>query len=259
MIVSARDLSYRYPDGALALDGVSFDVSRGERVALVGPNGAGKSTLCRVIIGALNPTSGVVEIGGRRGSRLRGRERAARTAYVASAGRFGSPLTVQRVLELSRRLRPDDPGAVASVVDRLELGDLVDASVWRLSAGQRQRVSLARAAAQVWDAEGAILVADEATAAMDPRFAVMAVELFQELSERGVAVLAAVHDLSLARRFATSAVVLDESGRVLVRGPAGESMAPERLREAYGIDFFETSTRVGPVLLASRKSGRTNG
>jgi iron complex transport system ATP-binding protein len=236
-----------------ALDRVSFSIDCGERVALVGPNGAGKSTLCRLVIGALAPTSGVVEIGGKQASRMRARERAARTAYVASAARFGSPLTVRRVLELSRRLRASGDEAVRAMIERLELGGILEESIWRLSAGQRQRVSLARAAAQVWDSDGAVLVADEATAAMDPRFAVMTLELFQELSERGVAVLTAMHDLSLARRFAQSAIVLGDGGRLLAAGPAEEAMAPARLREAFGIDFFESRTPAGPMVTATRR------
>jgi ABC-type hemin transport system ATPase subunit len=152
------------------------------------------------------------------------------------------------VIELGRRLRPANDAAVESVVERLEVGPLLETSVWRLSGGERQRVSLARAAAQVWDAGEAVLVADEATSAMDPRFSAAALELFHELSARGVAILAAAHDLTFARRLAQTALVMGAGGRALAIGPAAAAMDVSRLREAFGVEFVEARTDAGVVL-----------
>jgi len=248
-MLSLRDVSYAYPDGTPALRGASLDLAAGERAALVGPNGSGKSTLCRVAIGALRPTSGRAELGGRPAHALGSRERAGRVAYVSPSARFGSPLTARRVIELGRRLRPRDAAAaVDAVVERLELGGLLETTVWRLSDGERQRVSLARAAAQVWDAGEALLVADEATSAMDPRLTAATLELLLELSDRGVALLTAAHDLTFARRLAQTALVMRSDGSPASCGAAAEAMAPARLREAFGVEFVEARTEAGLVV-----------
>ena len=226
-MLSLRDVSYAYPDGTPALRGASLDLAAGERAALVGPNGSGKSTLCRVAIGALRPTSGRAELGGRPAHALGSRERAGRVAYVSPSARFGSPLTARRVIEL---------------------GGLLETTVWRLSDGERQRVSLARAAAQVWDAGEALLVADEATSAMDPRLTAATLELLLELSDRGVALLTAAHDLTFARRLAQTALVMRSDGSPASCGAAAEAMAPARLREAFGVEFVEARTEAGLVV-----------
>ena len=268
VILSARGLSYAYGRSGRrggrrrALDGVDLDVEAGARVALVGPNGAGKSTLLRALAGALRPGSGRVELDGRPIERVPLRERAGLLSFVASGDR-GAPLTARRVIELGRRRRPAAAVVLEEVAGRLELGGLLERETWSLSAGERQRVSLARALAQVWDAPRGVVLADEPTSAMDPRFVLLSVEALRAASERGIAVAAAMHDLTLARRFATDAVVLEagegSGGRVLGSGPAGEALSAARLAEAFGVDFVVEETGSGAVVSPVRTRAAPEG
>ncbi len=138
---------------------------------------------------------------------------------------------------------------IDETIERFELGDLADRSVLKLSAGQEQRVSVARAWAQLADADRGVLIADEPTSAMDPRFARLALESLRELAGRGVAVVAVIHDLSAACRFAESAVVLGADGRVISSGSTATALCAERLREAFGIDFVRADTPGGMVIV----------
>ena len=248
MTLAADDLTFAYRRGRPAVRGVSLDIPPGVRTALVGPNGAGKSTLCALLVGALVARKGRVTLAGRPLVRTPRHLRAGLLSYMNGAASFGAPLTASHVIALSRRCRPDDPGVIDTVTERLGLGPLMGSPVTELSAGQAQRVSLARAVAQVWDAEGAVLIADEPTSAMDPRFAQRSLDVLSELSSRGVGVLAAMHDLTAAARFASHAVVMADGGTVAHAGPAGEVLTPAHLRGVFGVDFASGQTAGGPVV-----------
>ncbi len=253
-ILSTRDLSYAYRRGALVLSEIDVSIAAGERVALVGPNGAGKSTFCRLLCAVLTPRSGVVELDGTPITSVPLAQRAAQLAYIAPAATFGAPLSVRRVIELSRRQRPAAPELINETLDRFELTDLAERNAQTLSGGQRQRVSLARAWAQLADSGRAILIADEPTSAMDPRYAQLAFAALHDLSSRGVAVLAALHDLSAAARFAESALLLSAEGRPLACGSSENALSTDRLGQAFGVDFVRADTAAGRVLIASKET-----
>jgi len=248
VILGAHELGFSYTAGATALTNVTLNVRAGERVALVGPNGGGKSTLLRLLCGALTPSAGRVTLDGRPLADVPLARRAALLAYVAPSATFGAPLPVRRIVELGRRRRPARPDLITSALERFELNALSDRNAQLLSSGQRQRVSLARAWAQLSDCDSGVLVADEPTSAMDPRYTRLALAALRELSESGVAVVAALHDLTSAARFADSALVLGEGGRPLACGSSAEALSTERLREAFGVDFLRLDTPAGTVI-----------
>ena len=254
MSLAAHELWYRYRGGGDVVRGVSLSIGPGERVALIGPNGAGKSTLCRLLVGARRPKSGRVTWDGRPIGSLSRRDRAGAVSFMASSPRFATPLTAGRVVELGRRMRPDAPGVIEEVAERLEVGSLLATPVWELSAGQRQRVSAARALAQVWDAEGAVLVADEPTSAMDPRYARLTFDALHAFCERGGAVVAALHDIAAARVFATRALGLSAGGETAALGPVEEAMGVDRLREVFGVEFEEIPAPDGTVYVTASRT-----
>ena len=189
------------------LDGVSLAVRPGEFVALVGPNGAGKSSMVRVLGGLLPLTGGVARLGGDDVADLSPRERAARVAYLPQERRIawnlpavevaalGAPfLAVDEAMELARR-------ALAEV----EAEHLADRGVAELSGGERARVLLARALAT----DAAAVMLDEPIAGLDPEAQLIVLERLRARADGGQAVLASLHDLPLAARFAHRVAVLD--------------------------------------------------
>jgi len=226
--------------GRPALRDVNLHLDRGERVALVGPNGAGKSTLLRAIAGLIEPTVGAVELDGRPVASLDRLAVARRLAVVPQVAALPFSTTVDEVVALGRLphehpirgMRPADRAAVAAAIEQVGVGHLMGRDARELSLGERQLVLLAMAVAQ--DAD--VLVLDEPTVHLDLRHQVEVMELLRDLNARqGTTILAVLHDLALAAHFFPRLVVLD-GGRVVDDGPASEVLAPDRIREVFGVD-----------------------
>ena len=226
--------------GRPALRDLSLHIGHGERVALVGPNGAGKSTLLRAIAGLIEPTVGTVELDGRPVASLDRLAVARRLAVVPQVSALPFSTTVDEVVALGRLphehpirgMRPADRAAVAAAIEQVGVGHLMGRDARELSLGERQLVLLAMAVAQ--DAD--VLVLDEPTVHLDLRHQVEVMELLRDLNARqGTTILAVLHDLALAAHFFPRLVVLD-GGRVVGDGPASEVLAPDRIREVFGVD-----------------------
>ena len=219
---------------------VGLSIERGERVALIGPNGAGKSTLLRVASGLLAPLSGTVELGGRAVRELERMEIARRLAVVPQQATLPFATRVEEVVALGRLpyehplrgARPADRAAIAAAIERVGVGHLLGRDARELSLGERQLVLIALAVAQ----STPLLVLDEPTVHLDLRHQVGAMELLVDLNERdGTTIVAVLHDLGLAAHFFPRLVLLD-GGRIVGDGPPAEVLAPDRIREVFGVD-----------------------
>jgi iron complex transport system ATP-binding protein len=222
------------------LHDVDLVIEPGERVALIGPNGAGKSTLLRVISGLLVATSGTAELGGTAVGDLERMEVARRLAVVPQQATLPFATRVEEVVALGRLphehplrgARPADRAAIAAAIERVGVGHLLGRDARELSLGERQLVLIALAVAQ----STPLLVLDEPTVHLDLRHQVGAMELLVDLNERdGTTILAVLHDLGLAAHFFPRLVLLD-GGRIVGDGPPGEVLAPDRIRDVFGVD-----------------------
>lgn len=224
------------------LKGVSLTLRRGELVAVLGANGAGKSTLVRTITGLLAPRAGEVRLDGvPLGDIPRGRI-AQRLGVVLQRETLDVDFTVRELVAMGRAphqgawmlTRPDDSRLVDAVLARTGLEGLAERRVGTLSGGEQKRVAVARALAQ----EPGALVLDEAGAFLDVRHQLELYELvLHEVTSRGLACLAVMHDLTVAAQFATRVVLLKE-GRVLADGPVDEVMTWRRLGETFDTDLY---------------------
>jgi len=245
-VIRLDGVSVVYRDRA-ALRDVTLTIDSGERVAIIGPNGAGKSTLLRVIAGLLRPATGTVELGGDRVDRLERIAVARRLAVVPQLPVLPFATTVEEVVALGRLphehpvrgMRPGDRAAVAAAIERVGVGHLLGRDARELSMGERQLVLLAMAVAQ----DAPVLVLDEPTVHLDLRHQVEVMELVGDLNTRdGTTILAVLHDLGLAAHFFPRLILLDR-GRVVADGPPNEVLAPDRIREVFGVD--PTFVRLG--------------
>jgi cobalt/nickel transport system ATP-binding protein len=237
--VELRGVTYAYPDGRVALDGVDLRVEPGERVAVLGPNGAGKTTAVLHLNGILEPQAGEVLVG-------------------------DLPVTREHLREVRRRVGivfqdPDDQLFMPKVVDDVAFGPLnlgladaevrarVDAALaavgmqdvrdrapHHLSLGQRRRVAIATVLSMQPD----VLVLDEPTSNLDPA---SRRELSEVLAGLELTVVMVTHDLPYALELCPRAVVMDD-GLVVADGPTAELlgdrelMAAHRLELPYGFD-----------------------
>jgi iron complex transport system ATP-binding protein len=223
-----------------ALRDVDLQIDAGDRVALVGPNGAGKSTLLRAMAGLVEPAVGTVSLGG---SPLASMDRLAiarRLAVVPEVAVLPFATTVDEVIALGRLphehpvrgMRPADRAAVAAAIERVGVGHLMGRDARELSLGERQLVLIAMAVAQA----SPVLVLDEPTVHLDLRHQVEVMDLLVDLNTRdGTTIVAVLHDLGLASHFFPRLVVVD-GGRIVGDGPPSVALAPDRIREVFGVD-----------------------
>ncbi len=232
-----RGLTVAY-GARVALRDVSLSLPGGRLLGLVGPNGSGKTTLIRAVSGVLAPQAGEVRLDGADALRLSPREIALRAAVVPQNPPLPPAFTALELvlmgrtphLKLLQSEGPGDLGAARRAMVATDTWQLADRRIGELSGGERQRLLVARALAQ----ETPLLLLDEPTAHLDVGHQAATLRLMARLCRsEGKAVLAAVHDLTLAAQFCDGLVMLHQ-GRVVAEGAAGEVLTPERLRQVYG-------------------------
>ena len=221
------NVSKQYPGGHVALADVSFSVNPGEMLFVTGHSGAGKSTLLRLIHLSERPSRGAVLFGDRnllkvRGGRIAEHRRNLGVVYQNHQLLMDRSVAENVALPLVLRgmKRAETGKRVRSILERLGLGARDRALPSQLSAGEQQRVGIARAVV----AEPTLLIADEPTGNLDPTLSAEIMALFASLPERGTSVLVASHDLGLVKRMKKRVLVLDH-GQLL------DDISPEDLAD----------------------------
>jgi iron complex transport system ATP-binding protein len=251
MTLKAENISVRLKS-ALVLSGVSASLSPGELVAVVGPNGAGKSTLLRTMAGLVPTGHGSVLLDGKPLGGFEPKALAKRIAYLPQERTVHWDLTAWHVASLGRLPyrgvsgagSPEGIAAVQRAMERMDVAQFAARPVSTLSGGERARVLVARALAQ----EAAYLIADEPAAGLDPAHSLSLFAELQRLAREGHAILTALHDLSLALRFATRIIVL-KRGACLFDGLPAESLSTQNIAEAFGIEAIVSEIAGFPVVL----------
>jgi phosphonate transport system ATP-binding protein len=243
-ILQVEHLSKRYTGGVLALDDVSFEVPRGQFVAVIGLSGSGKSTLLRCINRLVEPTSGRVLFAGmdvtaandvelRRVRRRIGMvfqhfNLVHRSSVLTNvlAGRLGY---VNPLWSLANRFPKLDKEKAYGQLDRVGLSDKALVRADALSGGQQQRVGIARALMQDPD----LILADEPVASLDPVLAHSIMQHLEQINrEDGVTVLCSLHFLDLVHRYADRVIALN-GGRLMFDG-LPQAIDDAKFKEIYG-------------------------
>jgi zinc transport system ATP-binding protein len=214
-IVEIRNLSVKYPNGVMALEGINIDVNQKDLIALIGPNGAGKSTLLKVILGLTKTTSGSIKLFGSSdlGKNLK------YVGYVpqsAQARDPNLPFSVYETVMLGRTpvaglfhgMKDEDRQKVEETLKLFGIYELKDRKIGQLSGGQSQRVFLAKAMV----AEPKLLLLDEPTSGVDTSSKKEFYNILDRLNkERGITVILSSHDIGVITKIANRVLCVNKS------------------------------------------------
>ena len=250
-LLSLRDLHKVYDNGTHAVRGVSFDVRKGEFLAVIGLSGSGKSSLLRCINRLVEPTSGSVlkhgvDVTHVRGAELRALRRSIGMVFqhfnliprhsVLSNVLTGSLGRTGTVASALGRYAAADRRRALECLELVGLGGKAQQRATSLSGGQQQRVAIARSLLQ--DPE--LLLADEPVASLDPATSHSVMQHLERINkELGKTIVCNLHFLSLVRQYATRVIAL-KAGQVVFEGPAS-AIDADRFRAIYGEEAREVS------------------
>jgi iron complex transport system ATP-binding protein len=255
--LAARETDLAY-DGRVVAEGLSLTIPDGSFTVIVGPNACGKSTLLRALSRLLAPSRGGVYLDGALITSRPSKEVARELGLLPQSSLAPDGITVADLVargryphqRLLRQWSRDDERAVAGAMAATKVDDLADRVVDELSGGQRQRVWLAMALAQ----QTPILLLDEPTTFLDIAHQVEVMELCAELHAGGRTLVAVLHDLNQACRYATHLVAMRD-GAIVAEGPPGEIVRGGLVEAVFGlrccvIEDPETGT---PLVVPARR------
>lgn len=236
--LSAREITVGYGKDAPILEGLSLDVLEGELTVIVGPNACGKSTLLRCLARVLGARSGAVELDGVELGTMNQKALARRLGLLAQSSVAPGDMLVEDLVArgryphhgLVRQWSAVDDEAVAGAMRDAGVSALAGRRVGELSGGQRQRVWIAMALAQSTD----ILLLDEPTTYLDLNHQLEVLRLAQRLQRQGRTIVAVLHDLHLAFRYATHLVCMRQ-GRIIAQGAPGTVVTPELIESVFDV------------------------
>ncbi|MEE6452581.1 ABC transporter ATP-binding protein [Gottfriedia acidiceleris] len=222
--VISRNLSVQIPDG-------SFTV-------IVGPNGCGKSTLLRTLSNLLKPSEGQILLDGKAITSYKSKEVARKLGLLPQSSTAPDGITVANLIahgrypyqSLIRQWTDEDEAAVMSAMELTNTSDLSHRYVDELSGGQRQRVWVAMVLAQ----QTPMLLLDEPTTYLDIAHQIELLELFKDLNQQGNTLVAVLHDLNHAARYADNIIAMKD-GQVIAQGEPREIITAKLVEEVFGL------------------------
>ena len=252
-VFRARDIGFVYPDGTTGLKGVSFDVPKGDRLALLGANGSGKSTLLRLLSGLSFPTSGTLEAFGKPLTEKALEDDTFSTAFRRRVQpvfqdadtQLFSP-TVEEEVAFGPLQLGDASQAAIAVAEALEgmaVSHLRERAPYRLSGGEKRKVAFA--AVLVLNPE--VLLLDEPMTGLDPRSVGALLDALDDFSEGGGTIVVATHDLPLLREMANRAIVLTEDGGVARDAPVDDILADRPFLESHNLAHIHRHHHGGQI------------
>lgn len=237
-MLSAHTITYTYPgQNHPALNNITLTIPDGSFTVILGPNACGKSTLLKTLARTLTPQSGTVTLDGDPLATLRPKQIARRLALLPQSPLAPAGIRVKDLVARGRyphlgllgRYTPADDAAIEQALAATGLSDLADRYVTDLSGGQRQRVWIALVLAQ----DTPTILLDEPTTYLDISHQIDVLSLAASLHRNGRTIVAVLHELGLALRFATN-VILMKDGDIVAHGPV-HTITADLLEHTYGI------------------------
>ena len=243
--IDAHNLSLKLDDAAILHD-VSFAIPQNSFTAIIGPNGAGKSTLLKCLAMLHSHWTGNITIQDRPVRAYSHRELARAIAYVPQQTAPLPPFTITDFMAMSQYAwDQENVTAIADALERTGLFELKERRINTLSGGETQKLFIAAALAQ----NAPILLLDEPTAFLDPKYQREIRTLLTQLKQDGLTIIAVSHNINAATSCADTVIALKQ-GRLLYNQPPAEIMTQEALATLYDTTFtFTTHPTTGAPIV----------
>ena len=236
--IEIQNLGYSYDGEHMTLEGVDLTLDRPGLYCIVGPNGVGKSTLVKCINRINKPSKGKVLIDGIDSAGMKQKDISRVIGYVPTVSEDVFSMPVIDAIEIGlfnsgRNNKKENLESVYRIMKLLHIRNLANSGFKELSAGQHQKVSLARGLVQ----DTPVLILDEPTSNLDVKFQIYVAELLRGLaiSEDKIIIMIS-HDLNIAARYAHEIIMLCRPGRLYCRGLPKDTITVENLKKVYDID-----------------------
>lgn len=243
--------------GRVLVDGLDLSLQRGEFIAVLGRNGTGKTLSLLTLAGLLAAAGGEIRLCGRPLAAMSRRDIARRLALLPQDTEDIFPATVMDTALIGRHPHVarlswesgEDRDVARAALEAAGIRDLADRDVLSLSGGERRRLAIA----QILTQEPDVYLLDEPTNHLDPQHQLDALRIFRAAADRGAGIIASLHDVNLAARFADRCLLLFGDGRWEL-GPAGEILDEARLAAVYAVSMEAIEWRGGRVFVAGDRS-----
>ena len=252
--LSCSNLCFSYTKKTL-LENINLTFKAGQFVGLIGANGAGKSSLLQLLLGLIEPQSGLVLINGKNIHRQKRRDIAKQLAFVPQSIELPYAFRVQELVAMGRNpyLGPFsletaiDKKLIVEAMQKTDITHLKDRLVNTLSGGEKQRVIIARALAQ----QAPTILLDEPIASLDICHQIETLQLIQSLTQSGKLAITALHDLNLAASYCDRLILMGETAdssakTIIADGTPKQVLTKENLAECFSIqaDIIKTKNKI---------------
>lgn len=217
------------------INGISFNVDKGDFIGIIGPNGSGKSTLLKTIYKLLDKKSGEIYINGNEINNISIKSMARELAVVSQFNQYNFSFKVKDIVLMGRNPykktfqldNKEDYKIVKDSLEKVNMLEYKDRDFLSLSGGEKQRVLLARALAQKTD----ILLLDEPTNHLDIKYQIEIMNIVKELN---ITVLAALHDMNLVSSYCNKVYMMNK-GKIVYGGKTRKVLTPKNIKDVFGV------------------------
>jgi iron complex transport system ATP-binding protein len=241
-MISVNNVSFMAGKKTL-LDGIDLQVKQGEMLAIIGANGAGKSTLMKMLSGDQKAYSGSILLDDEDINHIASHKLAKKRAVLSQHNTISISFTCEEIVLMGRyphfEVKPtaNDIQIVRQVMADTGVEHLAGRDYSTLSGGEQQRVQLARVIAQIYDVPGAYLFLDEPTNGLDLLYQQQILTTARQLADKGYGVVAILHDINFASRYADRVLIL-KNGKTLALGTPDEVINAPNIEQAFAVQVI---------------------
>ncbi|MBQ9690209.1 MAG: ABC transporter ATP-binding protein [Candidatus Methanomethylophilaceae archaeon] len=259
--VVITNVDFGYSEDHIVLHDINLEINEPGLYCIIGPNGVGKSTMVKCVSKIVTPLKGQVLLDGEDVAQMQHKEVAKKVGFVPAFSQDAFSMSVIDTIMIGRYnhqkwgSRQKDLEMVYKTMKLMHIENLATRSYNALSAGQHQKVSIARGLVQ----EPEILILDEPTAKLDVKYQVYVMEMLRAIAiERGMIIMTICHDLNISSKYAHTVIMLARPGTIHAVGTPEEVLTEENIREVYGINcrvFMDDTINKPYIILGSAIMG----